>query len=66
MFNKKKSKKIDYDEVEKNSEYLINIQKFLDIADNIKDEDLKRRIIYQHFACERIIKKFFENESFNE
>lgn len=41
-------------------EYIRNIEKFLDIVDNIENEDLKKRIIYQHFNCERIIKNIFE------
>ena len=43
-----------------NKEYLESIEKFLDIVDNIADEDLKKRIIYEHFNCERILKKIFE------
>ena len=43
-------------------EYIINIEKFLDIVDNIQDKDLKNRIIYQHFHVERIIKNFFKNK----
>lgn len=43
-----------------NDEYIENISKFLDIVDNIEDERLKKKIIYQHFACENIIQKIFQ------
>lgn len=45
--------------------YLFELQKFLDIVSNIKDDELKERIIYQMSKCnkrlvelaEEIIKK---------
>lgn len=60
--NKRKSENIDgSDNWRKcNYEYVENISKFLDIVDNVEDEKLKNRIIYQHFTCEKIIEKFFK------
>ena len=35
-----------------NKEYLRELQKFLDIAENILDENLKKQIIYQMLKCD--------------
>ena len=39
----------------KNKQYLFELQKFLDLADNIKDENLKKVIIYQMIKCDQCI-----------
>lgn len=39
----------------KNEQYLFEVQKFLDLADNIKDEKLKKLIIYQMLRCDKCI-----------
>ena len=45
---------------EENKKYLIEIQKFLDKADNIKDEKLKESIIYQMLRCDKILTEISE------
>ena len=39
----------------KNSQYLFELQKFLDLADNIKDSELRKLIIYQMIKCDKCI-----------
>ena len=39
----------------KNEQYLFEVQKFLDLADNIEDEKLKKLIIYQMLKCDKCI-----------
>lgn len=52
-----------------NMEYFDKIEKFLDTVDNIKDEDLKKRIIFGYFNCEQTVSesvmKYLENVYFN-
>ena len=38
-------------------DYLFELQKFLDIADNIEDNDLKQRVIYQMLKCDKVLTK---------
>lgn len=38
-------------------DYLFELQKFLDIVDNIKDEELKQRVIYQMLKCDKVLTK---------
>ncbi len=45
---------------EKNQEYIKELQKFLDITDNIADEDLRLRIIYQMLKCDEVLTKIAE------
>lgn len=45
----------------KNKKYLKELQKFFDLADNIKNEKLKKRIIYQMLKCDEIITQIYEN-----
>lgn len=40
-----------------NNEYLKQKQKFFDLADNIKDEKLRKNIVYQMLKLEKILKK---------
>lgn len=35
-----------------NKQYLTELQKFLDIAENIEDKELKKQIIYQMLKCD--------------
>ena len=44
----------------KNKQYLFELQKFLDVADNIKDENLKKVIIYQMIKCDQCITNIAE------
>ena len=46
---------------EKNEEYLKELQKLLDIIDNVKDEELKKRIIGQFFKCDNILTELAED-----
>lgn len=45
---------------EKNQQYLYELQKFFDIVDNIKDEELRMNIIYQMLKCDEILTKIAE------
>lgn len=38
-----------------NQQYLFELQKFLDLADNIEDENLKKSIIYQMLKCDKCL-----------
>lgn len=49
----------------KNKQYLFELQKFLDLADNIEDEKLKEMIISQMIKCDKCLtsiaeKKFYD------
>ena len=39
----------------KNKEYLVELQQFLDIADNIENEQLKHDIIQQMLKCDKVL-----------
>lgn len=41
--------------------YLKELQTFLDQAENIQDEILKRNIIYQMLRCDNVLTKLAEN-----
>ena len=49
----------------KNENYLRELQKFLDIADNVSDEKLKLDIIYQMLKCDEILTKIAEERLTN-
>jgi len=56
---------------ETNESYLYELQKFLDIAENVADEKLKLDIIYQMLKCDEILTKiaeenFLEKQNKNE
>ena len=36
-----------------NAQYLFELQKFLDLADNIKEKELRENIIYQMLKCDK-------------
>lgn len=44
----------------KNSQYLFELQKFLDLADNIEDENLRKSIISQMLKCDRCVTNIAE------
>ena len=44
----------------KNSQYLFELQKFLDLADNIQDEKLKKLIISQMLKCDKCVTNIAE------
>lgn len=44
----------------KNSQYLFELQKFLDLADNIEDENLRKLIISQMLKCDRCVTNIAE------
>ena len=48
----------------KNEQYLFELQKFLDLADNIKDEKLRKTIISQMIKCDKCLTNIAE-EIFN-
>lgn len=39
----------------KNKEYLLELQRFLDKADNIENEELKNDIISQMLKCDKVL-----------
>ncbi len=45
----------------KNSQYLFELQKFLDLADNIEDENLRILIISQMLKCDRCVTNIAES-----
>lgn len=44
----------------KNKQYLFEIQKLMDIIDNVKDENLKKDIISQTLKCDKCITELAE------
>lgn len=44
----------------KNTKYLFELQKFLDLADNIEDENLRKLIINQMLKCDKCITNLAE------
>lgn len=44
----------------KNSHYLFELQKFLDLADNIEDENLRKHIINQMLRCDKCLTNIAE------
>ena len=44
-----------------NKQYLFELQKFLDLADNIKDEKLRKNIISQMLKCDKCLTKIAED-----
>lgn len=45
----------------KNQKYLFELQKFLDITDNVKEEGLRKLIIYQMLKCDKCLTKIAES-----
>ena len=44
----------------KNSKYLFELQKFLDLVDNIEDENLRKLIISQMLKCDKCVTNIAE------
>ena len=44
----------------RNSQYLFELQKFLDLADNINDENLRKLIISQMLKCDKCVTNIAE------
>ena len=53
----------------KNEQYLFELQKFMDLADNIENENLRKLIIAQMLKCDKCVtnlaEKIFENLNVN-
>lgn len=49
------SDNIDEEWKTKDDKYLKELQKMFDIVENVKDEELKHRIIIQYLKCDAII-----------
>lgn len=47
---------------EKNKGYLRQLQKFLDVADNIEREDLKQSVIAEMLKCDMILTQLAQNQ----
>ncbi len=47
---------------EKNKDYLNQLQKFLDIADNIEKEDLRKSLISEMLKCDMILTQLAEKQ----
>ena len=45
-----------------NKKYLFELQKFLDLADNIEDEELRKIIISQMLKCDKCLTEIAEDE----
>lgn len=43
-----------------NAEYLFELQKFLDLTDNIKEKELRENIIYQMLKCDKCVTNIAE------
>ena len=46
---------------EKNEKYLFELQKFLDLAENINDEKLRFSLISQMLKCDEVLTKLAED-----
>lgn len=47
---------------EKNKGYLRQLQKFLDVADNIEREDLRKSVIAEMLKCDMILTELAERQ----
>ncbi len=48
--------------IKENNEYEFELQKFLDIASNIKDEELRLRVMTQMIKCQEKLAEILENK----
>lgn len=52
-----------------NEQYLYELQKFLDLTDNIEDAKLRKQIVSQMLKCDKcvtnLVEKIFENLNVN-
>ncbi len=44
----------------KNKTYIFEVEKLLDLVDNIENKRLKEQIIYQYITCDKLITKLAE------
>lgn len=47
---------------EKNEKYIVELEKFFDVVDNIENEDLRLRVIYQMLKCDKILTEIAEEK----
>ena len=47
----------------KDNRYLKELQKMFDIVENVKDEELRHRIIIQHLKCDAVITELAKNKN---
>ena len=45
----------------KNKKYLWELQKFLDLSDNIQEEEIRKIVISQMLKCDKTLKKIAED-----
>lgn len=64
MWKKRNTRNMEIDKEwkKKSKTYLRELQKFLDKADNIQNEDLKRDIIIQMLKCDEELTKLAEQK----
>ena len=55
--------------INENDQYLYELQKFLDLTDNIEDEKLRKQIVSQMLKCDKCVtnlaEEIFENLNVN-
>ncbi|MBR1803191.1 MAG: hypothetical protein IJ777_04450 [Clostridia bacterium] len=61
-FKRKKRELMNRGWKEKNEEYLEQLQRFLDIADNIEEQNLRKTVIAQMLKCDLILTQLAEKE----
>lgn len=58
---KKRNLKFSRKWKEKNEKYLFELQKFLDIAENIKDDKLRECVVCQMLKCDEVLTRLAED-----
>ena len=48
--------------IKENEKYEFELQKFIDISSNIKDEELKIRIVAQMVKCQKVMLEILKKE----
>jgi hypothetical protein len=71
LFKKKRRQDLPVDREwkEKNQEYIMELERFLDRTDSIKDEQLRREIIARMLICDKVLTELAEQkflEKYNE
>lgn len=62
LFSTKDNTPNNRDWKEKNKGYLRQLQKFLDVADNIEKEELKKSVIAEMLKCDKILTELAEKK----
>lgn len=62
FFIKENTLKTNRDWKQKNKAYLRQMQKFLDVADNIENEDLRKAVISEMLKCDMILTQLAEKQ----